>query len=340
MYVTLPFVYEITHQKPGKLKPSTSTVVDQVTADVPEVCRSEVSLAATWDVQINGRPAPTTVITRNGDLFMSSGISGVQLKSRNLGHLSENMRVIYGAPHWGSNEGKILLKSFGGGQSHQRPKEADITSTTLRRDQIEAQHMVEGLLVVDGEVWQRVPSLVVHFHQFRPTDACDLSIAPSPYGLGKASILRGMVGIQNPVITRYFGISEMDQALAHAVDSGVVRHFQKLVVHQPDFLDFDGQSEFAARIMNSAVRTHEYRVGVMGDHEISLWMQMRDAVARWYGIPTGSITEGDIEALHAFCSMTPKSHANDWPRRGCAILDSYRANAGTTSSPSASLPRP
>lgn len=342
MRVTLPFVYEITHQKAGKPKATTTAAFDLVSADVPELSRSEVSLAAKWDVPLNGKFASKSVITRNGDLFMKSGVSADQLAGRHLGHLNgDNMRLIYGTPYYGAVGGKLLLKALSGDQPPRGlPKTADITSTTLQHDQIEAQDMIDGLLIVEGEVWNRIPALILHFHQFRPTDACDLSIAPSPYGHGKAGILGGMVGIQNPVFTRYFSINEIEHAMVHAGDSEVVRHFLNLEVHQPDLLDFDGQSEFAARIMNSAVRTNEYRVGEMSDNEISLWMRMRDGVSGWYGIPSAPITEADVEALYEFCAMTPKNHTNEWPRRGCEILDVYRAHASAPPAAIAPQPRP
>ncbi|MCV9964266.1 hypothetical protein OIU34_20480 [Pararhizobium sp. BT-229] len=340
MHVTLPFVYQITHQKPGKPKATTSAAFDMVSADIPEVGRSDVSLAAKWDRTLNGGLVTDCVITLNGDLFMKSGISRDDLEGRHNGRLNgENMRLIYGMPYYGSVEGKLLLKALSGEQPPRGlPKSADITSTTLQHDQVEAQNMIDGLLIVEGEVWHRIPALVLHFHQFRPTDACELSIAPPPYGHGKAGILSGMVGIQSPVFTRFFSINEIDQALTHAGDNEVVRHFLNLEVHQPDLLAFDGRSEFAARIMNSAVRTNEYRAGEMGDPEITLWMRMRDVVAGWYGIPSIPITDEDVAALYEFCAMTPKSHMNEWPRRGCEILDVYRADLKRP--PAAKAPSP
>lgn len=337
MHVSLPFVYQITHQKPGKPKATTSAAFDMVSAEVPEVGRSDVSIAAKWDRTLNGGLVTESVIARNGDLFTNSGISRDDLDGRHNGRLNgENMRLIYGMPYYGSVEGKLLLKALSGDQPPRSlPKAPDITSTTLQHDQVEAQDMVDGLLIIEGEVWHRIPALVLHFHQFRPTDACELSIAPSPYGQGKAAILGGMVGIQSPVFTRYFGINEIDEALAHAGDSDVVRHFQNLEVQQPDLLAFDGQSEFAARIMNSAVRTNEYRAGEMGDREIFLWMRMRDAVAGWYGIPSVPLGEDDVDALYEFCALTPKSHMNEWPRRGCEILDIYRSFLDRSPAPKA-----
>jgi hypothetical protein len=87
--------------------------------------------------------------------------------------------------------------------------------------------------------------------------------------------------------------------------------------------------------MNSAVRTSEYRVGDMGEREISLWMRMRDAVARWYGLPSVPLTDEDIETLYEFCAMTPNPDMNQWPQRGCEILDVYRSDQVATRSTTA-----
>ncbi|MCZ7862612.1 hypothetical protein O9X98_14650 [Agrobacterium salinitolerans] len=333
MRVTLPFVYEITHQKPGKDKPTTSAAYDSVFAEVPEVSRSEVDVAAKWEVL----SALESVISWNGNLYMAAGISSDTLLDRQAAddHMNQqNLNVLYGHPHWPSVAGKQLLRALRSDAPAQTVSKTKIVSTTLDRDKLEAQHMIDGILIVDGQVWHRIPAIMFCLSDQR------LSILPAPYGHRKIALLEGMAGIQNPLLTRYFALDEMELAIAHAPDNVVQRRFKNLVIFQPDLLPFDGQSEFAARVTNSAVRTNEYRVGEMSDREISLWMRMRDAVAGWYGIPSAPITEADVEALYEFCAMTPKSHMNDWPRRGCEILDEYRAHAGAKPSRGSPQPRP
>lgn len=333
MKLSLPFTYSITHQKPGQGKPTTSGAISRVSADIPRVKESAVELAAEWTEPSNGRTIRKTVVSWNGDLYRKLGITIQLLTSENPSTLAslnrdDAMKRLYGNSYWGSVRSRQLQNAFSGEDTPRAiPKSRIVTSTTLDHDRGEAQHMIDGIISIEGEAWHRIPGIMLSLYQASERDA-SLSITTPPYGHEKDELLTGMSGIQNPVFTRFFDINEQIRALSHADDEDLVqRRFYGLKIHRPDLVAFDAQSEFAARIMNSAVRTNDYRVGEMGDREIFLWMRMRDAVAGWYGIPSVPFGEEDLDALYEFCSLTPKAHMNQWPRRGCEILDTYRTHA-------------
>jgi hypothetical protein len=332
MKQSLPFAYSITHQKPGDHKSSTSVAISVVTTDIPGVRSGDVDVVAEWHASSNGRSQKNTVISWGEGLYRKLGISAetmASVKSTALARFTseESLKQLYGIPHWGGIRGKQLLKALSGdGAARDIPKSRVITSTTLARDQAEAQHMVDGLIEVEGEIWHRVAGIVLRLFQI-PGHEAVLSIAPTPYGQNKWELLHGMAGIQNPLSTQYFDINELNRALTHIDgDERVQWFFKNLTIHHPELISYDGQSEFTAQIMNSAVRTNEYRAGDMNDREISLWMRMREAVNNWYSIPSVPLEEEDVEALYEFCALTPKPHMNEWPRRGCEIINIYRSS--------------
>ncbi|MCS4088571.1 hypothetical protein [Rhizobium sp. BK176] len=349
MKLSLPFAYSITHKKPGEEKSTTSGAISTVTADIPTVSKADVELVADWNILSNRDTIKRSVISWNGDLYRKLGISTELLVSESPTDLEEfarhdAMKRLYGISHWGSNRSKQLLNALSGQDATRVvpkgiPKSRAVVATTLDHERAEAQHMIDGIADIDGEAWHRIPGMMLSLSQVYEHQAT-LMIGPSPYGQDKADLLTGMPGIQAPVFTRFFDINQQSRALSHVeAESHIDWRFSDLKIHRPDLVAFDGEAEFAARIMNSAVRTNEYRVGKMGDREISLWMQMRDAVARWYVLEPEPLTEHDVKTLYDFCAMTPEPHMNQWPKRGCEILDIYRADRSGTATPKAGITR-
>jgi hypothetical protein len=341
MKLSLPFTYTITHKKPGQEKSTTSVAISTVTAEIPTVREADIEVVADWTVSSNRQSMKRSVISWNGDLYRELGISTQLLTSENPSKLEnftrhDALKRLYGILHWGGNRSKQLLNALSGQDATRIvpkaiPKSRIVVATTLDHERAESQHMIDGIVDIDGEAWHRIPGMMLSLSQVYDHQAT-LMIRPSPYGHDKADLLTGMPGIQNPVSTRFFDINEQSRALSHVEDGSQIDWlFSDLKIYRPDLIAYDGQAEFTARIMNSAVRTNEYRVGEMGDRELSLWMRMRDAVARWYGPTPEPFTDDDVEALYDFCAMTPKPHMNQWPKRGCEILDNYADHAPTSS---------
>jgi hypothetical protein len=343
MHLSLPFTYSITHKKSGEEKSTTSGAISRVSADIPSVRKGDVEPVADWTDVVNGKSTKKTVISWNGDLYRPLGTSIDLLMQEGTSRLSSFAREdafkrLYGIWHWGAVRSRQLQSALlGEDTTRPIPKSRVVTSTTLDHERAEAQHMIDGIIEIEGDVWHRIPGVTLSLYQAFGREG-SLSIAVGPYGHEKAEILTGMIGIQNPVLAQFFDINEEGRALSH-LDANIVaeRRFRDLVIHRADLVAYDGQAEFTARIMNSAVRTNEYRVGDMGDREISTWMQMRDAVSRWYDLAPQAPTEEDVQALYDFCALTPKPHMNEWPRRGCEIIDIYRADQAVTDLKSAPL---
>jgi len=302
--ITLPFVYETTYRASGRDKPSTTLASDVVGADVPELGKSDVRLAASW----KGR-WDEAVVAWNGDLYRNVAPAregGLKpealLEPATLTGVDDIdcLNRVYGYPYWGGNLGKLLKKAFGGELSRPScPRGSEILSSTLDRDRHAAQFMANGLLVIDGGLWHRIPGIVFYLHK----NPGYLSIGPRPYGSLKSGLLYGLQGIQNPTVDYILGIqhAEVAEERPAAIQSG----FSDLEVHLPDLVACDGHLELAARTMNFAIRTGDRDVGSLSREDIGLWLRMRETVRGWYGDPPVPFREDGLEAFAALCGRLP-----------------------------------
>jgi hypothetical protein len=262
MKLSLPFTYSITHQKPGQGKPTTSGAISRVSAEIPRVRETAVELAAEWTEPSNGRTIKKTVIAWNGYLYRKLGIAIQLLTSENPSTLAsftrdDAMKRLYGIPHWGSVRSRQLQNALSGEDTTRAiPKSRIVTSTTLDHDRGEAQHMIDGIISIDGEAWHCIPGIMLSLYQASERDS-SLSITAPPYGHAKGDLLTGMSGIQNPVFARFFDINEQIRALSHVDDEDVIqRRFHGLRIHRPDLVAFDG-SVRVHRAHHELRRTHE-----------------------------------------------------------------------------------
>ena len=333
MRVDLPFIYATTYRKPRDGKSTTTMASDSVSAEVPELDYADVELAAFW----KERDETHRVMAYGGDVYRQANHHrDLPLLSDALGDISrvvegQNRNTadrLFGWPNWSSNSGRILMKALTGETTRPRlPPGADIVSTTLERSRAEAQYMADGLLLLRGVVWHRIPGLLLHLSEVIPAPDPNLYITSRPYGYLRNELRYGVLGIQKQVNTTYFGLEQGAFSKLHNED--VRPNFRGLEVNRPDLLNHDGRSEFLARIMNYAVRTEEYRAGEMDEQEIGLWLGLRDAVNEWFDRTVPEIDEATVENLVAFISLREDSFQGGWRRRGLEIIETYRAEYAT-----------
>nr|WP_250807411.1 hypothetical protein [Neorhizobium tomejilense] len=329
MHINLPFTYTVLHRPNGGDKTSKTSAAGMVSSEVPELSRDDVVLAARWQVNMT----PREIVYWDGNLYRPANPHEEPVVDRaafeDLGwplahpaHMASATRI-FGFPDWWSNSGKVLKSALGGKDKRLRiPDKSEIASTTFDADQAVAQGIADGLLLIDQVLWHRIPGVIFSLSESLDDVRPNLFISAPPYGHYKQSILIGMGGTQNPTVSRYFSLDEIDAVAHHTAETRA--DFADLEIFIPEATAYDGEGEFTARIMNSAVRNSAYRAGEMDDHEIGLWLKMREAVAGWYGSPSARIETSATEALFEFTAMNKHNDPAGWLRNGCKVIELYR----------------
>lgn len=331
MRIHLPFTFDTTYLNAATGKPSTTTESSEVLADVPEVTIRDVELAAQWveDGYVE------KVVGWNGGIYrpandardpMVWGRELVALWPLADGRHANSLDRILGWPSLWTSAGKILKKAFEGNATPSRlSKGAEVLSSTESRERASAQHIADGFLLVDEVVWQRVPAMQFLLAPDIDHPAPNFGISPAPYGHSLISLLHGGDGTKDPTFDRPFGMGQLELTEKHGVE--LRARFRMLEVFRPDLLAYDGQSAFAARLMNYACRTLADRIGQLELDQIRAYVAMREAVAEWYGPSNTMVTDEAIDGLWVF--QDGETDPKGWIRKGREIIDVYRAASPT-----------
>ncbi len=327
MRIHLPFTFDTTHLKAATGKPSTTTASSSVQADVPEVAIRDVELAARWveDGHVQ------KVVGWNGGIYrpandardpMVWGRELVSLWPLADGRHANSLDRILGFPQMWTSAGKILKKAFveGTATPSRLPKGAEILSSTEDHERASAQDIADGFLLVDEIVWQRVPAMQFHLTPAIDYPAPNFGISAAPYGHTLLSLLHGNEGTKDPTFTHPFGMDQLELAAQHGVE--LRPRFSSLEVFRPDLLAYDGQSAFAACLMNYACRTLADRIGQLEPDQIGAYLTIREAVDAWYGPNNTAVSEEAIDGLWAF--QDGKTDPKGWIRKGREIINLYR----------------
>jgi len=146
---------------------------------------------------------------------------------------------------------------------------------------------VADILVVDELVYRAVEN--VHLHLVEgpmsvegPTHEIDIGYATTGARLATLS-LSSSFEVQRSTALRF---TLTDWSLAKTAPlSNVHSLVRNLEVHRPDLIPFSGRDDFSARLSDRWVRSTEKSVGSMSSIQIEAWLDVRDAVDRYFAIP-------------------------------------------------------
>jgi hypothetical protein len=314
-----------------------------VRSTVPEISSDEAEVAARWKSQ----GFRHEILLWNGDLYrhandprdrpmevraFSTGINPFSVAD----NLASSSRVL-GFNDWWGKDGQVLRRALGGFEEPlSLARGAEIIDSTEAASRSAAQRLADGLLFIDGTLWHRIPGLLLAKSTFPGSDGSTATVTIPPYGGAVDRLLYTVEGEQNPTFVLYFNLDEAE-LLDHGKQA-ITYDFRKLEILRPEATAYDGRSEFAARIMNSAVRISGFRLGEMAQENVAQWTLMREAVGEWYSAAPPLIDEDAVEALFSFVRSGAHVGYSGWLRNGCSIIEDYdreRDPARTVS-----LPRP
>jgi hypothetical protein len=328
MNVSLPFIYSVSFRFKGKDRISRTVATGSVFSNVPEISSDETEVAARW----NSQGFDNEVLLWNGDLYRRANDPRdrpIEVGAFNVGvnpfSVADNLSTssgVLGFNDWWGKDGQVLRRALGGVE---RPlslaRGAEPIDSTEGASRAAAQRLADGLVFIDGVLWHRIPGVLLALSTYPGSADSTAFVTIPPYGGGVDRLLNSVEGEQNPTFVRYFNLDESDPLDGEGRPLSF--DFEDLEILRPEARSYDGRSEFAARIMNSAVRISAFRLGEMAQDNVARWTRMRDAVGEWYAASPAVIDEVAVEALFAFVRSGAYVDSSGWLQRGCSIIEDY-----------------
>lgn len=298
MRFVLPYVYaeQISKKQSGRTVSHQYLCTDYVSADAPEIDRSDYSKVAEWTENRYGTTVTKTCISFRDELYFPLMTGGGQPVSPPLWGARENssnalwIDDLLGLDS-GSRESNLILDALHSGKTHEKRRGL---GNLVRADHDTAQAIAteaaQGIIYATGLAWKRIPSLTIVSHLVAEVEL--FIIQPGPVGFNVPTRRYDQGVLEPPHFERRFAINEEHVARERTGQRPFTRQYAalKLFGAAPAF---DGDADYARRTAQYILNQTYETVGNMGLSAATDWLCLRDIYqADEYGTD-------EVERLHA-----------------------------------------
>lgn len=326
--VRLPVCYKGSFIRKGRKTVQEAYLHGEVSADVPELSGNEVRVVAEWtnilfpdDGPLNRtRPAPSRVVSWNGDLYVPAGLYmedtvPADIIAKTLETLHDEVWHYQGIYNFqiaspmfteigdcirGGDALEVLglTNPFAGKPKPKFTPADTLVSAESEGNRAIVQKIVESLIFVDGTVWKKVPSIQLQLNMHDGFGEALVTVVHGAYGYNHGYGGNVKWEIDRYLRHRHYALNEIGRLLAD-VGPGIDLSWEvsKLVIHDHEAIRFNGASNFTARAMESAVLAHENSLGTMSSGLIDDWLAVRSAVDLHKAFPREELLQEDVDRL-------------------------------------------
>jgi hypothetical protein len=293
----------------GRSTPSITYGTGFVTADVPCLSDDETAFVARWEQRntITRTLWQRRCLSVDGDLYLEvlnsvgrpldglPSVSGERLPDPSFGE------AIFGTRTLEQGERAAANAAYSG-QVKQLPKAArNAIDSNLESNRAVADEVIRSLVFADGQVWKKVPSVLIRVMR-----------APWDRGL-MASIVGGQTGFDAPPtgieayldhfheITRYYGLGDIDRMARDCEGMDLTRDFRNVQASGAAVLEgFDTRGDFVMRSVRHVLARTVDKVGDLLPEPLEHWLAMRAAWDAHVAAPGEPVPPSAEEAFRAF----------------------------------------
>lgn len=309
MKIKLPFIYSSEVVIGRKVNAQTMNFLGVVEADIPEVSSFEAPVAIHWNETNSANRehharliggnfyVPASKLQRDAHKFPASKLADPSmLDDETAWGIAKILEYPIGRSDWQD------IRKFTGPRA-EPPRTSDIKKTlssTEERQRANAEEVANGLVSIDGLLYQRVqePVIAVSNHVYKGAPEVTVFIYHGKRSYGSPIDLEESINVFDPLNTKFFALTDHSEALEAAQSFGVnVRNEidGEVDIVIPSAITFDPQFDAAVRTAEYAVEGLKARIGLFDRDTIECWMDIREKVRQW-------LQNGDREIIEELAS--------------------------------------
>lgn len=321
--VLLPYRFKVKYTVPRRKTVQEAVVMDHVSAWVPEVSGRDVKTVAEWvnvefpDDFKRRADIPTKAITWSGGLYVPAGqgmedsvpsdvlLMTLRRPQDATWHFVEIYQLERTEQAITDIGDRIRGDSWIPNQRLEKgiPARHSFVSSTQEFHRSVVQKIVNSLLIVDGTVWKKVPSIQLRLNLNMPK--AWVTLVHGRYGYNDGERDDQAWWVDRNLRFRNYDLTEVGRLLAH-VEDGVDLSWEvsDIKVHDAAAIRFDGSAEFTSRVMRSVTLHNEARLGQLSRERVEDWTWVRAVLDDYVAGRIEGFTDEDIDRL--FSLMTVK----------------------------------
>ncbi|MDW9481355.1 hypothetical protein GOB57_22165 [Sinorhizobium meliloti] len=326
MNTTLPYTFTVRYLQPDKTAASTTHMVGYVTAEVPDLFWSDVTLVAEWINRVRSG-VRRRCVSYEGSLYVSlhKGREG------KLYRLPKSVGDPLPEPSYGfeimgkgvlsRGEENLLSKAFMSDAKSQA-RLSGVIETNQRRNEAIARQCANSLLFVDGQVWKKVPWIALELSKF--LDDFKVDVAHGATGFDDPGGDISVKLFQEPACVRRFSLDAIERVQSHSKGRDLLTSFRGLVT-SAEVPEINSEEEFLLRCARYAVRKTLDDVGEMSPEAVNDWLWLRDAYESHVRDRRNGLPDDLGDTIRRFTPHIADERPRDHMKEAIAVLDVYDA---------------
>jgi hypothetical protein len=329
MRAVLPYTFTALHIPPNKTKPSKTHMIGYVNADVPELCERDVDVVAQWVTFNHDRRGQRRgCVSYDGDLYVEvAGWNNAPLLRLPASPGDRALDQVFGRDILGhetlsKSEMDLLIRAFSGELATKSFQTLTaVVETNQSRNEAIAKSCAESLLMIDGQVWRKVPWIGLELTQYLGGWKCDVAFAP--VGFNDEGTDLSVFPYQAPGYVRRFALDEMERVRFHASGRELFLLIREL--RSNDAPKTLSEEEFLLRSTRYAVRRTMEDVGNMSSEAVADWVALRAAYEARVSTAETPLPDDIAETLRRFTPTIVHERTREAMEETLAVLEIYSA---------------